>query len=115
MGRIMGVDHESMNDSMEDRLGDDGEKQMHIALGKRLSECNVNAAYPIGYEHFSPMMGGAWQGNKINYEKQSVYGRKPSGNMQRAHVVVALITWFALMTFLITGSKFFIQELKGKK
>lgn len=57
MGLMMGGAHASMNDSLTARFGDDGERQMHVAMGKRMSGCDANAAMPGNVGYF-PMMGG---------------------------------------------------------
>ncbi len=56
MGQMMGVSHEAMNATLEQRLGTNGERQMHIAMGKRLSGCDPTASYPSGVGAW-PMMG----------------------------------------------------------
>ena len=55
MGQMTGDAHASMNAMMAQRMGDAGEKAMHIAMGKRLSGCNPNATVQGG------MMGGSGQ------------------------------------------------------
>lgn len=60
MGQMMGSSHASMNTRMEQALGADGEKQMHIVMGKRLSGCDPTVAYPAGGNSFmAGMMGGS--------------------------------------------------------
>lgn len=46
--------HAVMNQMMTNMMGEDGEKQMHITLGKRSSGCDANAPLPSGYG--MPMM-----------------------------------------------------------
>jgi len=41
--------HAVMNQMMTNMMGQNGEKQMHIALGKRSSGCETNASFPSGY------------------------------------------------------------------
>ncbi len=57
MGQMMGSSHAAMNQTMTNQLGDGGETQMHITMGKRLSGCDPTAAYPSGFQGFLPMMG----------------------------------------------------------
>jgi putative membrane protein len=53
--------HAVMNQMMTNMMGQNGEEQMHIALGKRNSGCDTNASFPSGYGF--PMMGyGGWGG-----------------------------------------------------
>lgn len=58
MGSMMGSSHENMNDRLKQSLGEAGEVNMHISLGKRMSGCDTSAEYPAGFSGFSPMMGG---------------------------------------------------------
>lgn len=48
MGQMMGDSHEAMNNMMSRMMGEEGEKQMHIVMGKRISGCESNAPTPQG-------------------------------------------------------------------
>lgn len=87
MGNMMGGSHDSMNQKMAQRLGDDREKQMHIAMGKRLSGCDV-----------LPMMG---------------YGY--GGMMGHSFGIVGSLTWIVVLVFLTLGSIYFWKEIQKKK
>ena len=52
MGQMMGKSHEAMNNRLIQMLGEKGEEQMHIAMGKRMSNCEPDAPLPQN------MMGG---------------------------------------------------------
>src|SRR3990167_7227553 len=60
MGQMMGNSHAAMNTMMERMMGKEGEEQMHIAMGKRLSGCEPNAQVPSSGVGFMPMMGSGW-------------------------------------------------------
>src|SRR3989344_8143600 len=60
MGLMMGEQHEAMNNMMKNMVGDTGEEQMHIAMGKRMSGCDPNA--PVPQNMMSRMMGGMMAG-----------------------------------------------------
>jgi putative membrane protein len=49
--------HIAMNERMKSMMGEQGEEQVHIAWGKRGSNCDTSASYPQGFD-FMPMMGG---------------------------------------------------------
>ena len=57
MGQMAGGSHTAMNVMLIQRLGEEGEEQMHIAMGKRMSGCDTSAMYPQGF-NFMPMIGG---------------------------------------------------------
>ena len=48
--------HALMNQMMTSMMGEEGEEQMHVAMGKRLSGCEPNAQVPSGGVGFMPMM-----------------------------------------------------------
>lgn len=56
MGQMVGNSHEAMNAIMERMMGKEGEKQMHIVMGKRLSGCDNSAQIPSSGVGFIPMM-----------------------------------------------------------
>lgn len=61
MGQRLGSSHEAMNTMMERMMGQQGELQMHIVMGKRLSGCDSSASYPnsgFGFMLMMWMMGG---------------------------------------------------------
>lgn len=55
MGRMMGGSHAAMNQYMVENLGANGEKQVHVAMGKRLSGCDANASYPSSVNNYSSL------------------------------------------------------------
>lgn len=69
MGQMMGDTHESMNNIMIQMLGEKGEEEMHVALGKRMSNCEPNAAMPQNMMNsgmMQMMMGSGMMGNWSN-------------------------------------------------
>jgi putative membrane protein len=78
MSQMMGSSHEGMNASLESRFGAVGEEQMHITMGKRLSGCDTQAAYPAGFQGFMPMMGG---GSNSSYGSSMMGGYGWGGSM----------------------------------
>lgn len=58
MGQMMGNSHEAMNNMMIQMMGEKGEEQMHIAMGKRMSGCDPNAPMPQNMMMGGGMMGG---------------------------------------------------------
>ena len=69
MGQSLGSTerHNAMNQMMKNMMGDQGETQMHVALGKRYSGCDTSAPFPEGGTGFIGsmlgMMGGG--GNRM--------------------------------------------------
>ena len=60
MGQMMGDSHEAMNNMMIQTMGEKGEGEMHIAMGKRMSGCGALTELPQG--GWMPMMQGMGKG-----------------------------------------------------
>ena len=63
MGLMTGTSHEAMNAMMIQMMGEEGEEQVHVAMGKRLSGCDTSATFSSQGMSFMPMMqmmGGGW-------------------------------------------------------
>ena len=56
MGTMAGDSHAAMNAMMIQAHGEDGEEQIHIVMGKRLSGCDISAAFPAISGGWMPMM-----------------------------------------------------------
>ena len=70
MGQMMGDSHEAMNNMMIQMMGEESEEQMHIAMGKRMSNCEPDAPMP---QNMMNMMGGG--GNSM----MGNFGADPMG------------------------------------
>lgn len=59
MGKSIGntQQHAAMNLMMQSMMGQQGEEQMHVVMGKRLSICDTSFSYPNSSFGFMPMMG----------------------------------------------------------
>jgi hypothetical protein len=119
MGNMAGSNHTSMNEMMAQRLGEDGEKQMHVAMGKRLSGCDIAAALPQGSGYFTPMMG---MGNMMGGSSDSSWGGTSRGimgygsgtMMGGSFGAVGILIWLASLIFLVLGSVFFWRGIQKK-
>jgi len=63
MGQMMGDSHAAMNAMMIQAHGEDGEEQIHIIMGKRLSGCDTSATVSGisgGWIPMMNMMTGGW-------------------------------------------------------
>lgn len=119
MGTMMGENHEAMNNAMKQRLGEDGEEQMHIAMGKRLSGCDTNAPLPAGSSYFTSMMstGGGMmrdteQPQQFDSWNEREYGRGHMMSYGGSHGFFGPLTGTATLVFLVLGSIFFWKGIK---
>jgi len=62
MGQMMGNSHSAMNQMMVNMMGEKGEEQAHIVMGKRLSGCDTSASFSSQGIGFMPMMQMMWGG-----------------------------------------------------
>lgn len=110
MGQMMGNSHASMNAMMIQAHGEDGEEQIHIVMGKRLSGCDTSASVSGitgGWMPMMNMMMGGWpspfSSNPIN--NMMNFGFGPLGGFAWLFMIlwwvlviagiVALIKWLA--------------------
>ncbi len=123
-GNMMGANHEAMNTMMAQRLGEEGEEQMHIAMGKRLSGCDTSAAFPSGSEYFMPMMGGHTGlgdgmgmvggrdgGRDMFPEGKGGFGGHRDGTVE----VFGALLGLAAFAFFSTGTVYYTKNMRGGK
>lgn len=67
MGQMMGDSHAAMNAMMIQAHGEDGEKQIHIVMGKRLSGCDTSASISGISGGWMPMMNMMTGGMNFGY------------------------------------------------
>ncbi|MEK7178503.1 MAG: SHOCT domain-containing protein [Patescibacteria group bacterium] len=101
MGQMMGTSHEAMNNMMIQMMGEKGEEQMHIVMGKRLSSCDTSAAFPsqgVGFMPMMQMMMGGWSSpfgsNQLNNSMMN-FGFTPFGGFGWIFMIVfwGLVIW----------------------
>src|SRR3990167_6817997 len=63
MGEMTGDAHEAMNTMMTRMMGEDGEEQMHVVTGKRMSGCGGDGTLPMGNAGMMMPMMGMMMGN----------------------------------------------------
>lgn len=72
MGQMMGDSHAAMNAMMIQMHGEEGEEQIHVVMGKRLSGCDSSAAFPMGGDAWMPMMQMMWSGPATLQDRDAV-------------------------------------------
>src|SRR3989344_4864376 len=71
MGEMTGDAHEAMNAMMTRMMGEEGEEQMHVVMGKRMSGCGGDGTLSMGnagmmMPMMGTMMGGGMMGGGWN-------------------------------------------------
>lgn len=113
MGQMMGTSHEAMNNMMIQMMGEQGEKQMHVAMGKRLSGCDTSAAIPsrsVGFMPMMQMMMGGWSspsGSNQSNNSMMNFGFTPFGGFGW----IFMILWWLLI---IVGIVVLVRWLSGQ-
>lgn len=115
MGKMIGdtARHIAMNSMMQSMLGQTGEEQAHIAMGKRISGCDTSAAFPpqgVGFMPMMQMMMGGWSspsGSNQSNNSMMNFGFTPFGGFGW----IFMILWWALI---IVGIVALINWLSGQ-
>ena len=113
MGQMMGNSHEAMNNMMIQMMGEQGEEQMHVVMGKRLSGCDTSVAFPsqgIGFMPMMQVMMGGWSSpSGLNQENNSMmnFGFSPFGGFGW----IFMILWWVLI---IAGNVALIKWLTNQ-
>jgi len=81
MGQMAGDSHETMNAMMIRMMGEEGEEEMHVAMGKRMSGCEPDAAIPqsmMSSGMMQLMIGSGMMDNWLNSSAFNNYFTNPS-------------------------------------
>lgn len=120
MGLMMGGSHAAMNESLAARFGDSGERQMHVAMGKRMSGCDASATLPAEDVAFFPMMGRT--GGMMGWASGAAVAAGPYGMMGWAsggwpwvHVLACIVTVVLVWTALVLSIVALWKWIKRQK
>ncbi|KKT21310.1 MAG: hypothetical protein UW04_C0006G0013 [Parcubacteria group bacterium GW2011_GWB1_43_8] len=108
MGTMAGKSHAAMNAMMIQMHGEDGEEQIHIVMGKRLSSCDTSASFPTGSLGWMPMMSMMWGSGSSSFNNNSTNNMMNFGYGFGIFGWVFMIFWWALI---IVGIVYFIKWL----
>lgn len=56
MKQMVGDSHQAMNHMIVEKMGEESEEEVHVAMGKRMSECDPNAVLPQNNNSIMDMM-----------------------------------------------------------
>lgn len=115
MGMRMGGSHETMNNMMSQMMGEEGERQMHISLGKRLSGCDPSFPIPTQGTKFLSMIGENNENNRIGQEGGwNMMGNNFNG-MMAGWGIFGSLTWLLVIVFLVLGIIYFGKQITKKE
>ena len=104
MGQMMGNSHEAMNNMMIQIMGEQGEEQMHVVMGKRLSGCDTSVAFPsqgIGFMPMMQVMMGGWS---------SPFGFTPFGGFDW---IFMILWWVLIIAGVVALIKWLMNQSRG--
>ncbi|MDP2691287.1 MAG: SHOCT domain-containing protein [bacterium] len=111
MGRMMGNSHESMNTMMTQMMGEEEEEQMHVAMGKRMSNCEPNATMPQSMMN-GGMMENDWNSSALTHFSNPMsmmnFGFAPFG------WVFMILFWGLVIFGIVTLVKWSMNQNKGE-
>ena len=116
MGRMMGSSHEAMNEMIERRLGKEGEEEMHAAMGKQMSGCDMTAAYPAGSGDFMSMMHSGSFGGFGHFGGWGMMGYGPSYSFGHAGWfggLLMLVVWVLLIVGFVASVKWLLAQTRS--
>ena len=123
MGLMMGEQHEAMNNRMIQMMGEVGEEQMHVAMGKRFSGCDTAAPVPQNMMNgmmpiMSGMMGGMMAGYPFEKGGDSqmmgnfgTYG--PVGFFGFFGMLIMIIFWILVIVAIVALIRWLIVQGQG--
>lgn len=104
--------HIVMNEMMQRMMGQNGEEQMHIVMGKRYSGCDTTVAFPVQNVGFMPMinmMGGNsdYFGANRGYGSMMSFGNSFGGGVGG---LLTVIWWILGIVGIITLVKWLVSK-----
>ena len=115
MGQMAGESHAAMNAMMIQVHGEDGEEQIHIVMGKRLSGCDTSAAFPAisgGWMPMTNMMWGGWSSPFGNNSTNNMmnFGFGPLGGFGW---IFMILWWVLIIAGIVALIKWLTSQSRG--
>ena len=121
MGTMLGDSHQAMNQMMTRAMGPDGEEQMHVVMGKRLSDCDASAQLPasgLGFMPMMTMMGGGWGSSGdtgAGYAGRFMnVGFYSLGGLGIAFVILWALWWLIVITGASVLVRWIVRKITGR-
>ena len=108
MGTVSGDSHAAMNAMMIQTHGEEGEEQIHIVIGKRMSGCEPGSQMPAGMtDMMSMMMGMGMLGTGFNsFNDNSMMGSYGIGGLGGG--VFMIIFWILIIIGVVALVKYVV-------
>ena len=118
MGQMLGDSHEAMNEMMIRMHGEEGEEQIHVVMGKRLSGCDTSASVPEisgGWMPMMNMMWGGWSspfGNNLTNNNMMNFGFGPFGSFGW---IFMILWWVLIIAGIVALIKWLTSQSRGSR
>ena len=118
MGQMLGDSHEAMNEMMMRMHGEEGEEQIHIVMGKRLSGCDTSATVPGTSGGWMPMMNmmwGGWSspfGSNNSTNNMMNFGFGPFGSFGW---IFMILWWVLIIAGIVALIKWLTNQSRGSR
>jgi hypothetical protein len=106
MGQMLGTSHEAMNIMMEQMMGREGEEQMHVTMGKRLSGCDTSAEVPSQGVGFMPMMQMMSNNSMMNFG---------FGSLGSFGWISMVLWWVLIIVGIVALIKWLMNQSRGSR
>jgi len=115
MGQMLGDNHSAMNEMMIRMHGEEGEEQIHVVMGKRLSGCDTSATVPGTSGGWMPMMNMMWGG------WSSPFGNNSTNNMMNFGYgfgffgwIFMILWWVLIIAAIAALIKWLTNQFRGE-
>lgn len=117
MGQMAGDSHAAMNAMMIQTHGEDGEEQIHIVMGKRLSGCDTSASFPAGSGGWMPMMNMMWGGWSAPLSNNSTNNMMnfSFGSFGGFGWIFMILWWMFIIAGIVALIKWFTNQSRGSQ
>lgn len=114
MGTMTGDAHAAMNAMMMQMHGEQGEEQIHIVMGKRLSGCDTSAAFPSQSVGWAPMMQMMWGDSAAGQTGMMQWGF-PLAGFGIVFILLWALYWVLIITAAVLLVRWIIRRLQKPK
>src|SRR3989344_6011369 len=118
MGQMLGESHAAMNAMMIQMHGEEGEEQIHIVMGKRLSGCDISAEFSSGGSGWMPIMNMMWEGwsspfgNNNSTNNMMNFGFGPLGDFGW---IFMILWWVLIIAGIVALIKWLASQSRGPR
>ena len=116
MGQMAGDSHAAMNAMMIQTHGEEGEEQIHIVMGKRLSGCDTSAAFPAGSGGWMSMMNMMWGGWSSPFGSNSTNNNMMNfgfGSFGAFGWIFMILWWVLIIAGIVALTKWLSGQSRG--